>query len=103
MDFDILAYEMTIRKRTSNTAQKNKGKQNAHDLFAKAMPYLKSKREMDEEQEDEDVLPDELWLEVFAFLADTDLLACSLVCGRWHHLTQDARSPPSPTAVFYVL
>jgi len=38
-----------------------------------------------------DILPDELWLSIFAFLSDSDLLVCSLVCMRWHLLTQDAR------------
>jgi len=36
-------------------------------------------------------LPDEIWLAVFSFLADTDLLGCALVCVRWRLLAQDAR------------
>lgn len=49
-------------------------------------------------EEDDDVLPDEVWLSIFQYLSDTDLLACSLVCGRWHLLTQDARFiPPHQT------
>lgn len=56
------------------------------------------------EEGSESSLPDELWLAVFTFLADGDLLACALVCSRWHLLTQDARSaPPFPIALLLVM
>ena len=37
-----------------------------------------------------DILPDDIWLEVFSFLSQTDLLRAALVCRTWKRLSRDS-------------
>ena len=48
--------------------------------------------EVDEEEEETDqLLPDEVWLEVFDFLEGKDLTACQLVSRKWYELASRDR------------
>ena len=37
-----------------------------------------------------EILPDDIWLEVFTFLTQRDLLRVSPVCRAWHRLSRDS-------------
>ena len=37
-----------------------------------------------------DSLPDDVWLEVFSFLSQKDLLRAALVCRTWKRLSRDS-------------
>lgn len=37
-----------------------------------------------------EILPDDIWLEVFSFLPQTDLLRVALVCRTWNRLSRDS-------------
>ena len=37
-----------------------------------------------------DILPDDIWLEVFSFLSQADLLRTALVCRTWKRLSRDS-------------
>ena len=37
-----------------------------------------------------DILPDDIWLEIFSFLSCRDLLRAGLICRTWHRLSRDS-------------
>ena len=37
-----------------------------------------------------EILPDDIWLEIFSFLSRTDLLRAALVCRTWNRLSRDS-------------
>lgn len=37
-----------------------------------------------------EILPDDIWLEVFSFLSQTDLLRAAIVCRTWNRLSRDS-------------